>query len=133
MNLCLHRTDPTPRIGRIQRGNPDIVPTSMVYDVAEGAMHITGEAGPRYWSLSVFQHNSDNIFVVNDRELPGRDFDIVITKEGSDVSAFPDSLVVESPSDSGVMVIRRFLANPDEMDAIHANQDKMSCRFVPYG
>lgn len=133
VNVCLHRRDPAPKVGRIARGNPDIVPTSMVYDVSKGAVRLTGEKGPRYWSLSVFQHNTDNIFVVNDRELETNNFDIVITRAGRDSDSFPDSTIVESPSDTGVMLVRRFLANQGELDAVLANQDKMKCTFVPYG
>lgn len=133
VNTCFHRRDPTPTIGRIQRPNPDILPTTMAYDVSENAVRLSGvTTSPTYWSLSIFQHNSDNIFVLNDRDLPSSRFDVVIVREGRVPVEAAGAIVINSPTDTGVVLVRRFLPDDQELDAIVANQDAMTCKTISY-
>lgn len=132
-NTCVHRRDPTPTVGRIRRPNPDILPTTMAYDVSQSAVRLTGvTTSPRYWSLSVFQHNSDNIFVLNDRDLRSPSFDVVIFAAGRQVQEREGAIMIESPSDTGIVLIRRFLPDEDEIEPILANQNAMICDLLPY-
>jgi len=88
---------------------------------------LAGETWPDYWSLSVYQQNSDNIFVVNDRELPSPEFHVVISRPRTGDEQPEAPLTVESPTDKGIVLIRRFVASADRMDAVRDNQDAMTC------
>ncbi len=127
VNTCRHNRNYGPRAGSVARANPDSIVTSMAYDLSGGPVYLTGAVWPRYWSLSVYQHNTDNIFVINDRQLETDEFQIVIAGQGQPVQKRPDRIVVESPSMTGIVLIRRFAPRPEDMAGARENQDAMAC------
>lgn len=127
VNICRHNRNYGPRFGSVARANPDSIVTSMSYDVSNGPVELRGLTWPAYWSLSVYQHNTDNIFVVNDRQLEGDAFHVVVVKSGQTVSAPESATVVTSPSNSGIVLVRRFVASADLMPDVIKNQDAMTC------
>ncbi len=82
-NTFHHGRAPTHTSRQIVMPSPDLVYSSCVYDLAAGDLVIAGELPPEghYWSLSLYAHNTDNYFVLNDRELPARSFAIVVRGE----------------------------------------------------
>ncbi|GAB5456581.1 MAG: hypothetical protein Hens2KO_28100 [Henriciella sp.] len=125
-NACLHNQVYGPRTNAARRANPDSIITSMAYDLSDGPVRVSGETWPRYWSLSFYQQNSDNFFVVNDLELPSADFDFVLALEGEDTAGLGGTPIV-SPTAKGIMLVRRFAADASDMPGIIANQDAMRC------
>lgn len=125
-NACFHNRVYGPRAGAARRANPDSIITSMAYDLSGGPVRLSGEVWPRYWSLSLYQQNSDNYFVVNDRALDGPEFDFVLTYKDQTVGDV-DAVEISSPTQKGIMLIRRFAADAADMPAITANQDAMRC------
>jgi uncharacterized membrane protein len=65
-----------------------------------------------YWSLSLYAANSDNYFVIDDREAHSG-VEIVLVQRQRDA---PDDAarVVQSPSRRGVALIRRLAPTADE-------------------
>lgn len=72
----------------IVRPSPDLAYSSCAYDLSRGplAIHVAPTPAP-YWSLSVFDANTDVAFVRNSRETRGAALDIVV--------ALPDQAVPE--------------------------------------
>lgn len=125
-NACNHNRVYGPRKNAARRANPDSIITSMAYDLAGGPVRVSGVVWPDYWSLSLYQQNSDNYFVVNDQQLEQPTFDFVILGQGQ-TSDIPASTVVMSPTQKGIMLIRRFAKQDADMPAILDNQDAMLC------
>lgn len=125
-NACYHNRTYGPRMEAARRANPDSIITSMAYDLTDGPVRVSGETWSRYWSLSLYQQNSDNYFVVNDQQLDGADFDYVIAMDGQSVGASAGTQII-SPTKQGIMLIRRFAAEEADMPAIVENQDAMYC------
>jgi len=126
-NVCKHNKTYGPRSGSVARANPDSIVTSMSYDVSDGPVELRGVTWPDYWSLSVYQHNTDNIFVINDRQLPEEMFHVIITPLGGAPDAPKGAVIVESPSLTGIVVVRRFVAYEDDMPNVLLNQEAMVC------
>lgn len=131
-NQCFHNREYGPRKNSIRRANPDSIISSMSYDLSEGPVRISGEIWPRYWSMSLYQQNSDNYFVVNDKELPSAAFDFVLTFDPPPVSqnSMPETGIthyIQSPTKRGVMLIRRFAADETDMPDIIENQNALYC------
>ena len=106
-NTCSHDRDYGPGPDALARANPDSIVSLMAYDLSNGPIRVSGETWPEYWSLSLYQQNSDNFFVVNDRELEKPTFNYVIgSKDNSDT--FDDRNLIKSSSQKGIMIIRRF-------------------------
>jgi len=125
-NACSHNQTYGPRRNAARRANPDSIISSMAYDLADGPVRISGETWPRYWSLSFYQQNSDNFFVVNDVELADETFDFVLALDGQSTDAL-EGEVVRSPTAKGIMLIRRFAADESDMPGIIENQNGMYC------
>ena len=125
-NACFHNRTYGPRTNAARRANPDSIISSMAYDLSDGPVRIKGETWHRYWSLSFYQQNSDNYYVINDQELPAKTFDFVLTLD-PDLPADMAGTPIVSPTQKGIMLIRRFAADAEDMPAILENQDGLYC------
>lgn len=124
-NRCLHRRSPELRRRGIRRPNPDVLPTTVAFDLSQGALRLKGPVWSDYWSLSIYQHNSDNIFVINDEALDGGTFNIVVSLAPLELGAGTTNVV--SPTARGLVVVRRLVPGPRALPALHRNQDGMTC------
>lgn len=90
---------------RIVRPSPDLAYSSCVYDLSNGPIRVTAAAWDDYMSVSAFAENSDNFFVINDRQAPnGVDFVLIRAGDAKPAGA---AMVVESPSTTGIILQRR--------------------------
>lgn len=89
----------------IVRPSPDFAYSACAYDLSDGPLTITATPWDSYWSLSLYAANSDNYFVIDDREARGG-AEITLVRRGR---APPEGAaqVVESPTVRGVALIRR--------------------------
>lgn len=129
-NTFHHGRAPTHRSRQIVMPSPDLVYSSCVYDLAAGDLVITGQLPPQghYWSLSLYAHNTDNYFVLNDRELPSRSFAIVVGAGGG--RSVAGTTAVESPTRSGIALIRMIQRAAEDLPVIQASQQSIRCKVV---
>lgn len=93
----------TPQSRTIVRPSPDFAYSACAYDLSHGPLSLRTAAWPEYWSLSLYAANSDNFFVIDDREAhDGAD---ILLVRGS--APETDVQVVRSPSTRGIALIRR--------------------------
>src|SRR5689334_17630473 len=109
-NSFRHGRPPTHETQRIVMPSPDLVYSSCVYDLSAGDLVIAGDLPPvgHYWSLSLYAHNTDNYFVLNDRELPARRFSITVSRNAR-------TGVVHSPTRTGIALIRMIQRQQDDL------------------
>jgi uncharacterized membrane protein len=82
-----------------------------------------------YWSLSLYQDNSDNFFVIDDREARSG-ADITLVRQGSTPPEHATQ-VVESPSTRGIALIRRLAPTQAQYDAAsQAGKDDICATIV---
>lgn len=107
----------------IVRPSPDFAYSACPYDLAQGPVVMAAAPWDAYWSLSLYAANSDNFFVIDDREARGG-AEITLVQRGR---AHPEgaAMVVESPSRRGVALIRRLAPTRDayEAAALTARED----------
>src|SRR5260370_36720622 len=75
INTILHAPRPTSRSRGVVRPSPDLLYSICVYDLssADGAVRVYAYDMPEtYWSVSVFDANTDNFYVLNDRQAKTR-------------------------------------------------------------
>lgn len=125
-NACMHNRQFGPVYGGAARANPDSVVSIMAYDLADGPVRVAGETWPDYWSLSLYEQNSDTFYVLNDREIEGREFELILKTSSQDAD-IAGAKVVTSPSPRGIMLIRRFVKREADMPGILENQDRLVC------
>jgi len=113
-------TDATQR--RIVMPSPDLLYAICVFDVSQHPLRVT--ANPRlsnYWSVAGYADNSDNFFVVNDRQLAGQPLDLVLVgATGSVPSAtLPQGArVLVAPSDKGLLLMRVLVSDYEAEKAL---------------
>ena len=115
VNQWRHGQRATGKSRRIVRPSPDLANSSCVYDLAAGPVRVTAAPWDGYMSVSVYSANSDNIFVVNDRNAPGG-VDMIIYLRGTPRPSGAD-LVVESPSRKGIVLQRRLAPTAERFTA----------------
>jgi uncharacterized membrane protein len=100
---------------QIVRPSPDFAYSACAYDLSSGPVVITATPWDDYWSLSLYAANSDNFFVIDDREAHSG-AEITLVRRGR-VHPEGASMVVESPSERGIALIRRLAPRLDAYNA----------------
>lgn len=112
----------------VVRPSPDFAYSACVFDLSQGPVVITATPWDDYWSLSLYAANSDNFFVIDDREAHSG-AEITLVRRGA---AHPEgaSMVTESPSVRGIALIRRLAPTPTAYDAAKAVAAEDVCASV---
>ncbi len=96
---------------QIVRPSPDFAYSACVYDLSQGPVRISTEPWEHYWSLSLYADNTDNFFVIDDREAR-YGAEITLVRSGR-AHAEDSEHVIESPSQRGIALIRRLAPSPE--------------------
>jgi uncharacterized membrane protein len=95
---------------------PDFVYTISTYDVAKEPVHLNLVVpSDNYWSLSITYDNGDNIYTLNDRQAPSRDVEVIITRKDYELKDPGKAIVVKSPSNKGLILIRMVVPSQDRL------------------
>jgi uncharacterized membrane protein len=102
----------TPLSRTIVRPSPDFAYSACAYDLSRGPLSVRVAPWHAYWSVSLYAANSDNYFVIDDREARNG-AEIVLVRHRRDA---PDDAArpVESPTTRGIALIRRLAPTSDE-------------------
>ncbi|MBX3509633.1 MAG: DUF1254 domain-containing protein [Hyphomonadaceae bacterium] len=112
----------------IVRPSPDFAYSACVYDLATGPVVIRTAPWDAYWSLSLYADNSDNFYVIGDREArPGAD--ITLTRDARVEDA---ANAVRSPSRRGIALIRRLAPTPEAYAAVARIADEDVCATLAH-
>jgi len=101
----------------IVRPSPDLHYDACAYDLSHGPVVMRVAAWPNYWSLSLFADNSDNFYVLDDREAH-EGAEVTLIRAGHEHPK-DAARVVESPSDRGIALVRRLAPTQSDWDAAH--------------
>ena len=106
----------TPQTQRVVRPSPDLSYAVCRFDVSDGPVLITAPAWDGYGSLSIFDDQTNNVFVAS---LDGKDASVILHKQGEapEVSGrgyVSDGHTTLQISGAGIALIRR-LAPTDEL------------------
>ena len=109
----------------VVRPAPDFAYSACVYDLSAGPIRVTAAAWDDYMSVSAFAANSDNFFVINDREAPnGVDFTLIRAGDEKPADA---AMVVESPSTRGIILQRRIAPTEERFARADAARKQDVC------
>ncbi|HYD88690.1 MAG TPA: DUF1254 domain-containing protein [Vitreimonas sp.] len=105
----------SPASRQIVRPSPDFAYSACAYDLSAGPVTISAAPWSSYWSLSLYAANSDNYYVIDDREAE-YGAGLTLIRRGA---RRPDgaAMIVESPSERGIALIRRLAPSPAEYRA----------------
>jgi len=91
------------------------------FDLDEEAVRIIAEGDIPFWSLSLYNHQADNLYSLNNRVMPGESLDLVIGtpiqimdyKNDNALDAREDSILTQHNIDKGFVVLRAYAPSSD--------------------
>ncbi|MBP6108290.1 MAG: DUF1254 domain-containing protein [Rhodocyclaceae bacterium] len=93
--------------------SPDMLYSMCVFDLSQGPVRVT--ANPQlksYWSIALYAANSDNFFVINDKQAGDAQVDLWLSAADANSSTVPaGSKLVRSPSTQGFLLMRVLTGN----------------------
>lgn len=111
----------------IVRPSPDLLYTACAYDVSERPVKLTSPVPDTYWSLSTFASNTDNFFVVNDRQVKSDRIEIILA--ASENAAAEEGIpVIVAPSSKGIVLFRSLVPSEDLRAEIDAKRRQSNCK-----
>jgi uncharacterized membrane protein len=128
-NVFVHPPLATAESRAVVRPSPDLAYSSAVFDVSERALRIEVPLSAPYTSLSGFAANTDNFFALNDRTAGSDPIDVVLVGPSTPRAGLAGLSVVESPSDRGVLLVRRVVPSADAFAGIDAIRQR--ARLTP--
>ncbi|MCM8732481.1 DUF1254 domain-containing protein [Hephaestia sp. GCM10023244] len=95
--------------------NPDMISRRVIYDLANGPVLFEADVPTdlQYWSVTVFGHNSDTLFVANDRATGPGPFRLII-RTADQRSREPANAYVVSPSRLGFVLVRAVMKDRND-------------------
>lgn len=105
------------------------------YDLSNGPLKLTAPISPAYTSVSFYTRDGVAYYAINDRAAGRRviELDLMTSAqraqlpEDEEITA-ADRLIVESPTDSGLIVLRALAPEPGMMDAARAALASARCQ-----
>jgi uncharacterized membrane protein len=120
---------------RIVMPSPDLLYATCAFDVGKRPLRIRADPkSPRYWSIALYADNSDNFFVVNDREAAGKPIDIVLIgpKAYAQAPVLPaGASVIDAPSTRGLLLMRVLVADyAADKSVVEAARSTLRCEAL---
>ena len=130
-NAILHAPGATWRSRAVVRPSPDLLYSICVYDLgATGAVRVSTHDVPQsYWSVSVFDADTNNYYAINDRQAKSGAADFIPVPQGksNEASRLP---VVAAPTNRGIVLFRTLVNDEADVARIDAARHNAACE--PY-
>lgn len=134
VNTMLHSEPPTAQSRVIVAPSPDLLYSVCPFDLTTGPLDVTtGAALGTYWSVAVYAHNTDNIFVRNDLQANGSALTLRIeppqtARHAAGTQSPASAVIVKSPSVKGLVLIRTLVNDETRRTEIDAERRKATCK-----
>ena len=128
-NVMTHMPRPDATARGVVRPSPDLLYSACPFDLMQapgGVLHVRATAMPdTYWSVSVFDADTNNIFVLNDRQAKNDAVDFVIVGPHQDKE--PLARIVRSPTERGLVLFRTLIDSDAKLNEIDAARRHATC------
>jgi uncharacterized membrane protein len=131
-NTMYHSKRPDSDYRGVVRPSPDQLYSACVYDLSAGPIVFEGTAPSNsYWSLSFFQHNTDNFYVINDRQIGGQAFRLILVQDGQKLDTkLTNETIIRSPSKTGIVLQRVFIDVDETAQDLDTQRKRSNCRVL---
>lgn len=135
VNAISHGQRPTARSRGVVRPSPDLLYSTCIYDLgaAHGALRVHARDMPAtYWSVSLFDADTNNFFVMNDHQAKNGAVDFLLISPGAfvDGNRLP---VVIAPSERGIVLFRTLINDETHIAQIDAARRHAGCEVYVGG
>lgn len=131
INTTVYPDLPTHESRQVVKPSPDLLYTICTYNLTNGPLRITASIPEgHYWSLSIYGDNSDNFFVINDRQAGGDMVDLILVGTGTRLYNPQKLPIIEAESFSGVILTRTLVSSGE--DAAMLSDFRRNTTCSPY-
>lgn len=136
VNAVAPLTSPTPADSIMPFMDPAFAAAACRYDLSKGALKLTVPVSAAYTSVSFYNRYGVSYYAINDRAAGRRviELDLMTTAqraelvEDEEVTA-ADRLIVESPAETGIIVMRALAPEPGLMTMAQAALARAQCKL----
>jgi uncharacterized membrane protein len=131
LNAAVSTNLPNASSRDVVKPSPDILYTACAFDISDGPVLVGGTPSQAYWSMALYASNTDNFFVINDRQAEGKPVFVVIATERMRDRIPPEQRslkVVEPPSDKGIVLFRYLVLDRQDLAKTKEAQKTAVCR-----
>ncbi|MEX0812864.1 MAG: DUF1254 domain-containing protein [Chitinophagales bacterium] len=117
---------------RVVMPNPDFIYVAMGYNLYNGPVRISGKMPEdSYASVALYNSNTQNYFVLNDRETPNKSFTLLLSREeNTNPNKDESSQLISSPSGLGVVLMRILVKDKDNLSYFREIQQSFKAEVV---
>ena len=129
VNAILHAPRPTARSRGVVRPSPDMLYSICAYDLsaAGGAIRVSTHDMPEtYWSVSLFDFDTNNFYALNDRQAKAGAADFLLAVPGAPIAGGGLPLIVP-PTDRGIVLFRTLINDERRTAEIDAARQFAAC------
>ena len=130
VNRFYHASRMTSASRDVVRPSPDLLYSLAAFDVSKAPLKISAQVPDTYWSLSFYATNTDNFFVVNDRELDSKKAEFLLVGPKTPVPESGDAKVVVAPTERGAVLIRMLITDENRVNDLIRLQKLAVCEPV---
>lgn len=134
-NTITHGKKPTSEFRDIVRPSPDLIYSGCIFDLSAGPLRIHSVVPLTYMSLSMYADNTDNFFRINDMEIDDPELELVLIGPNISKSELlkdfeeSSSLVVQAPSQTGILLFRYFYGDGAHAQNIEAVRQQTTLTY----
>jgi uncharacterized membrane protein len=129
-NRFYHAPRVTSASRTVVRPSPDLLYSAAAFDISKGPLKISALVPDTYWSLSFYATNTDNFFVVNDRELDSEKAEFLLVGPDTPVPESGNAKVVVAPTERGAVLIRMLITDETRVEELVRLQRSAVCEPV---
>jgi len=118
---------------RIVMPSPDLLYSICLLDLSHGPVRVSADPQwPDYWSLALYAANSDNFFVLNDRQAAGKPVNLLVHGPGAAfVTSASSAWQVVSPSGKALLLMRVLTSDYSaQAQAVEKARRSLRCEAV---
>jgi uncharacterized membrane protein len=130
VNKLMMGTKTTAENRLVVRPCPDLVYSIVAYNVSKEPLLFTAQVPvDTYWSVSLYAQDTDNYFVINDRQIKSNPYSLLLVRQGMKYENPTNAQVVLSPNDRGILLVRHVLVSDDKFDDLVKIQKQASIKI----
>jgi len=128
INSLVHAPRVTVDSRQVVKPSPDLLYSICVYDVSEKPLWIAAPVPDTYWSISFYQTNTDNFYVLNDRQANSNPVNMVLVGPDMAVPQIDNAQVVVAPTNQGIFLLRSLIEDEKKLGQLMKIQKLASSR-----
>jgi uncharacterized membrane protein len=130
VNTIYHRPPVSEKSRGVVRPSPDLIYSAISYDISKNSLRISAPIPDTYWSLSIFASDTENFYVINDKQVQSNNIELILTGKGKKQPSIENAILVESPSDRGVVLLRMLIQDEAGIDDLVKIQKQAKCEVI---